>query len=112
MATLATQTVVNTGLEATFAACAAGGDAFPNDGRQFIWIVNASVGDITLTIATQNTIEGLAVADRTVIITAAEQRLIGPFAIPTYNDTNGRVVLTYSGVVTLTIAIVTFTPAT
>jgi len=106
MATLTAQTIVRTGLEATYAACAAGGDEFVNTGDEFIHIKNAAVGDQTVTIETPATVDGLAVADRDVVVTAAEERFIGPFSTSVYNDGDAKVQLTYDAVVTLTIAII------
>lgn len=105
MATLSVQTINRDGLEATYSACAGGGDEFANAGDEFIHIKNGSGGDITLTIVTQATVDGQAVGDRTVVITAGEERLIGPFPTGTYNDGAGKVQLTYSGVTSLTIGI-------
>lgn len=106
MAALTVQDVSRSGLEAAFVACSGGGDYFQNDGRCILEINNASVGDITVTIATQKTVDGKAVADDAVVITAGERRHIGPFPPGIYNDVNGRVQLTYSGVTTLTAAII------
>jgi len=105
MATLTAQTVVRAGLKATYASCAAEGDEFVNTGDEFIHIINAAVADQTVTIATPATVDGLAVADRAVVITASEERMIGPFPSSTYNDSAAKVQLTYSAVVTLTIAV-------
>ena len=104
MATLAVQKIVRTGLELVPVAATGGGDAFPNDGKTFIYVNNASGGDITVTIVSQQTIDGLAVADKAVIVTASDARYIGPWPIPLYNDANGLVQLTYSGVTSLTVA--------
>jgi len=104
MATLTVQNIVRTGLEATFAAAAGGGDAVPNDGRTFIEIINGGAGDITVTVVTQQAVDGKAVADDAVIVTLAERRHIGPWPVSIYNDVNDRVQLTYSGVTSVTIA--------
>ena len=109
MATLTKQTVIRDGLEATYASAAGGGDEFVNTGREFIHIKNASGGDITLTIVTQQTVDAEAVGDKTVIITLAEERFVGPFPKTVYSDSNEKVQLTYSGVTSLTIAILELT---
>ena len=105
MATLTAQTIVRAGLEATYAACAGGGDEFVNTGAEFIHIKNGHSGTQTVTIATPNTVDGLAIADRAVAVTNAEERMIGPFPPGIYNDGNGKVQLTYDAVTALTIAI-------
>lgn len=105
MATLATQSIVRAGLTATFSAAAGGGDQFTNTGYEFIEIVNGGGGSITLTIVTQNTSDGLAVTDRAVVVGAGARMQIGPFQPSIYNDANGFVQLTYSGVTSVTVAI-------
>jgi hypothetical protein len=98
MATLSVQTITRSGIVPSLAAVSAAGDVFPNDGRTFIWITNDhGSASRTLTIVTQGTVDGLSVADRTVDITAANDRkLIGPFDPTVYNNASGQVALTYS----------------
>ena len=106
MATLAVQATSRSGLLKSLAAAAVGGDEFVNTGSEFILIENASVGVITLTIATPQVIDtDLQVAERTVALAATSDYLIGPFPTGAYNDANAKVQLTYSGVTTLTIGI-------
>lgn len=106
MATLTVQQIVRAGLEAAYASCAGGGDEFANSGDEFIHIINGHSSPQTVTIVSQSTVDGLAVADREVEITNAEERMIGPFPASTYNDGDGLVQLTYDGVTALTIAII------
>lgn len=103
MATLTVTDLVATGITYTLAAAAVGGDEFSNSGKEFVIIANASVGSITVTIVTQQTFSGLALADQTVAVGAGVTKLIGPFPTQLYNDANARVQLTYSGVTTLTV---------
>jgi hypothetical protein len=110
MATLSVQQISRTGITPTYGSCAGGGDEFVNSGEEFIHIKNGHTSPQTVTIATPATVDGLAVADRPVEVTNAEERIIGPFPVSTYNDANGKVQLTYDGVVSLTIAI--FKPGT
>ena len=106
MATLAVQSIVRTGLETTYAALAVGGDEFVNSGSEWIEVVNADAGDITVTVDTPNFIDtDLAIADRTILVTAGERRHIGPFPTSNYNDSAGKVQLTYSAVANITIAL-------
>ena len=113
MAALTVQTVDRAGFDllAGDTACAGGGDYFANTGAEFIYINNASVGSITLTIAFASTatVDGQSATNRTVVLSASEEDLIGPFPTHLYNDANGRVQLTYSGVTSLTIAILKLT---
>lgn len=105
MATLTPQQVVRTGLEATYTAAAGGGDVFPNTGREIVDIVNGGGGDITLTIVTPGTYQGQALADDAVVVTAGERRHVGPFPPEMYNNSSGQVALAYSGVTSVTVAI-------
>lgn len=107
MAQLTVQNASTTGLEVTFAAAAAGGDKFQNDGHSIIEIINGGGGDITLTIAANvdNPPPGTAETNATVTVTAGERRHVW---VPQagYNDANGDVNLSYSGVSSVTIAII------
>ena len=101
------QTLARAGLSATYEACDTNGNYFTNDGMTFIHIKNANAGTPTLTIATANTVDGLAIADRTVTMFATTgDKMIGPLPASVYNDANGRVQLTYSAVTDLTIAVI------
>ncbi len=105
MATLAVQTINRTGVVPTYNACAGGGDKFPTTGVEFLHFKNASVGDITVTIAINATVDGLAVASRTVLVAAGTEKLVGPFPASVYADNSGLVDLTYSGVTTFSVAV-------
>lgn len=105
MATLTVQTISREGITPSYAACAGGGDDFPNTGQEFIHVKNGSGAPITVTIVTPATVDALAVADRTKAVAAGEEAMIGPFPTGTYNDGTGKVGLTYSGVTSLTIGV-------
>jgi len=107
MATIAAQAMTRTGLEETYSSAAGGGDDFINYGNQFLHIKNGSAGDITVTIVTPGTVDGLAISNRAVIVSAGEDRFIGPFPPAYYNDSSGKVALTYSGVTSLSLAVIT-----
>lgn len=103
---IAVQQIVRTGLEATYAAVdAANGNAFPNDGRCFLVVVNGAGAPINVTISTPGTVDGLAVADLVVAVTNAEKREIGPFPPNIYNQADGKVYVDYSSGVTITAAV-------
>jgi len=87
------------------------GDTFSNSGKEFIHAKNESTSDIVITIITPNTVDGLAVADRTVNVPSGQERLIGPFPANVYNGGAGKVTLTYDlDIENLSIAI--FNPGT
>lgn len=112
MATLTVQNIVESGLEATFVAAAAGGDVVPNDSSQrtFVWVKNGGGSDITVTVTSQQTTTRapgfgqVSKASQVVTVTAGEDRLIGPFPDAAYNNSSGNVALTYSAVTSVTIA--------
>lgn len=110
MATLSVQTIVETGLETTYANAAGGGDTFPNTGQEFIHVINGSGGDITVTVAASQTNASngayglLTKSNAAVVVTAGEERMIGPFPPGAYGNTG---TITYSGVTSLTIAVLT-----
>lgn len=111
MAAIATQTVNLAGLNAAYSAAAAGGDTIVPTNNTFLHVKNASAGALTVTIVTPGTVSGQAVADVAVSVPAAGERWIGPlpgslFARPV----DGRADITYSGVTSLTLAVLELDP--
>jgi hypothetical protein len=104
MADLTVQNIDRSGLSPSYGTCAGGGDQFLNASNTFIHVKNGDASPHTVTIVTQSTSDGLAVADRAVAIPAGEERLIGPFPSAIYDDGNGKVQLTYDAVTSMTIA--------
>jgi hypothetical protein len=113
MATLSRQTLTEAGLTPTYNAANAGGDQVDNsDGRTFLHVKNASGGSITITIAEQisgTTVEDPALGTLTKTsvakaVAAGAEAVIGPFKKAAFNDVNGFIQLTYSGVTTFTVA--------
>ena len=88
---------------------AGGGDSFPNDGYTCFLITNGSGAPITVTFADNPATvgpEGAVAynADVAIVVPATSSRLVGPFTDKArFNDVNGRVVVTYSGITTLTV---------
>ena len=105
MATLAVQTLAKTGTQLTENACAGAGDEFANDGKTILWFKNSNASTRTLTLVTQATTDGLAVADRTVTLLGTDDTQVSDLDRQVYNDTNGRVQMTYSTEVGLTVAV-------
>jgi len=75
---------------------------FLNDARIFIHVKNGGVSPDTVTIVSQKTVGGLAVADQTVAIAAGAEAMIGPFNPDIYNDANGKVNFSHSFITTVT----------
>ena len=106
MATLPVNTIVQTGLDtsSSYGAANSGGDELPNTGREFVHIKNGGGSSINVTITSEATHEGLAVADPVIAIDAGDEAMIGPFKRGVYNNANGRVAIAYSAVTSVTIA--------
>ncbi len=105
MATLTPQEINHTGVFTTYAAAAGGGDQFSNDGRHFVFIKNGHSSPQSVIANSQSLCDQGADHDITVVVTNAEDEMFGPFPPSRFNDGSGFVQLTYTGVVSLTIAI-------
>lgn len=82
MATLATQTILEAGTTlTTSAATVTTGDKLAAGEGCFLYLNNGSGGATVVTITTPGTVNGLAIADRTVSVSTGAIKLI---AIPSY----------------------------
>lgn len=78
------------------APTATDGDYMPNDGKTFLYVINGSVGAITVTIANPRTIDGQSLASLVVTVAATgnadglDKQFIGPFTA-TSNQSNGSI---------------------
>jgi len=108
MATLTVQDAAVGGLNASYTAAAGGGDDFANNGLVLLHVVNGGGGSINVVVDDPNSPNpGSATQfnpDVTVAVPAGEDRFIGPFPTFRFNDANGRVNVTYSGVTSVTVA--------
>jgi len=98
MADRATLTVVDcsrSGVASTVTAAIAEGAMFANDGRTFLYCLDTA-GNAVLTFKTPGTVDGLAIAEMTVTVTADATAgcLIGPFPPGIYNQSDGTVHVT------------------
>lgn len=107
MAVLTPVTVTLAGVADNLVAAAGGGDSFPNNGHTVFVVNNGSGGAITVTFDDPNTPNpGNASQfnpDVAVSVPAGQRRTIGPFPPFRFNDANGRVNVSYSGVTSLTV---------
>lgn len=112
MSTLAVVPSAPTGIEVVAAAagCAAGGDIFPNTGRELAIFTNASGSPINVTIVTPGTLDAHAIADRVVAVGANSTKAIGPLKPGTYNNPTGYVSMTYSTNTGLSVSILQVNP--
>jgi len=108
VATLTVNAVTQAGFrdDNALVAAAGGGDAFAPGSDVFCRVNNGGGSPITVTFATPGTVAGLGIADGGGSVTNAQSRLFGPFPAPIYADpTTGLVIVTYSGVTTVTIGV-------
>ncbi len=108
MALLASQKVVRTGLAPTYAAATGGGDTFTPGQNLFLHVKNASGASITVTLDTPGTTSGLAIDNPAVSVPATTgDRMIGPLSGSLFAAAaTGLGSITYSGVTSLTVAII------
>jgi hypothetical protein len=102
-ATLSVVTVLNSGVLPTPVAVSAS-DVFDNGGNEFVRVINSS-GGTTCTFTTPATVEGVAVSDPAVALTAGQSKMVGPFKTGIFNDANGRVTVACSPTANTTIEV-------
>lgn len=79
-----------------------------NNGRTFLHFKKSGAGACTVTITTPGTVDGLAVADKTVTVPATTgDVMVGPFPRQHYNDGSGLLSFTVSEITGLTVAVAT-----
>lgn len=105
MATLTAIVPTFAGVVLGAAAAAGGGDKFVNTGNELLYIKNGGVGSITLTLDAQ-TVAGLTITDPTVAVAAGAEKIVGPFDPRYFTDATGFLNLTYSGVTSVTVAVI------
>jgi precorrin-6B methylase 1 len=91
-------------------AASATGDTCPNDGNVLLLVKNASAGSETVTVTPAKTsaqVAGFGTMAKNAVavaVAAGDSALIGPFTPGMFNDANGNLDITYSGVTSLSIA--------
>jgi hypothetical protein len=106
MAALATQEITRAGLAPAYGAAAGGGDDFLPGDKTFIHVKNGGGSAITVTVDTPGKVDGLDVAQVSVSVPAAGERMIGPLGAQRFaQPSTGRGLITYTGVTTVTLAV-------
>jgi hypothetical protein len=101
---VSTQQVSRAGLTPAFAAANVDGSYIPNDGRMMLEVKNTG-SQITVTVETPGTVDGLAVGDLVVIVPATSgDKMIGPFPTDIYNQPDGTIKVTFTAVSGVTVA--------
>lgn len=107
MALLTVQAIKTTGNGLTpVYATPSTSDTFPNDGRTFYHVKNASGSSITATI-TSNAAAGPGLAQTNIVETipaTTGDKMIGPFPPSAFNDANGLVTVAISLTTSITAA--------
>tara|TARA_R100001530_G_scaffold126058_1_gene94786 strand:- start:75 stop:419 length:345 start_codon:yes stop_codon:yes gene_type:complete len=110
MAELTVQQITETGGAATYVSANGEGDTADNNGNMFLHIKNGGGGSITVTITALTTsvdsgVYGdLTKANASIAVASETEAFIGGFAPAAFNDGNGEIAITYSGVSSVTIA--------
>lgn len=103
---LTTQTITQAGLDPAYEAANVDGHAFGNAGKTLLHVKNGSASAVTVTVITAVTVGGRAVADDTISVPAAGERMIGPFPPSVYNGTGadlGTAHVDYSAAASVTV---------
>lgn len=105
MAALPTQVPPLAGLAIDFDPATSGGDTCLTGAGVLLLVKNGDSGAHTVTLATPGTVNGLAIADRTVSVAAGATE-----AIPVTGDyrdpATGRASITYDGVTSVEVAVI------
>jgi len=117
MATALTKTTISRAgvdLAATATAADATGNNWTNTGGEILFLKNGGGSSITLTLAfgPGAVVDGQTPTNKTVTVAAGKEFLVGPFPVSIYNDTTNLMNVTYSGVTTVTVALLSYTPNT
>ncbi|MBT2696345.1 hypothetical protein J7E79_02700 [Bacillus sp. ISL-40] len=104
MADINVQSISQAGITPSFVAASGAGDAFRNDGKSFLHIKNGGGSSITVTIDSVEKCNQGFDHDLTATITAGQDRILGPFEAKRFNDTDGKLKVSYSAVTTVTVA--------
>lgn len=105
MATLATQVVALAGLNPTYASATGGGDKSECGDRVFLHVKNGSGSSVTVTLTSTASVRGQAVANLTVAVPAAGERMIGPVQPDLFqNASDSLCAIGYSSATSVTVA--------
>jgi hypothetical protein len=108
MALLTVQKVTSAGITLTFAAADVANDTFANDGKVIVYVKNGGVGSINVTLTSSVTQPpaGTAASNTVIAVANGSEKcfLIPPTGFN--NPTTGVATLAYSGVTSVTVAVI------
>jgi len=100
------QQLVRAGVAPAYAAAVLDGNQFSNDGRTFFHVLNVGA-EMTVTFQTPGLMDGLAIAERTVVVPLTTgNKMIGPFPPDQYNQTTGVVYVDWTRATDVSFAVV------
>lgn len=109
MATTRTPTpITRLGTDLVGVAADATGDNWVNTGKEMLVVKNGGGGSINVTLDLRATLDGISVTDPVVAVGAGVTKLIGPFPVGLYNDAGGKMNVSYSGVTSVNISVLTY----
>jgi len=107
MAALSTQTVNRTGITLSFSSCAGGGDTFTPGPQTMLYVKNGGGTAQTVTVAANSSVyNDIALPNLAVSVSGSSEKTFGPFPPAVYAGSSGTAAITYSGVSSLTIAVI------
>ena len=99
------QTVTSAGVAATYEPANTLGNSYRLARGRVLHIKNASGAAVTATIPTPGTVDGLAIADRTVTVPAGTDRFLGLGTIDVHKSSGEDAYVDYSAVTSVTVAV-------
>lgn len=103
MADLAVQDISLSGADVTFGAADAGGDSFRTSGNEYLHVKNGGGSSMTVTVDSTRQCDQGFDHDGQATVPAGEERLLGPFPASRFGLNPA---ITYSGVTSVTVAVV------
>lgn len=82
------------------------GHYFANNGGTIVMVTNSSNAAITVTVASQLVVDGLAVADLEVDVDPDETKIIPPLNPTIFNDADGYAHMAFSAVTDVAVSII------
>jgi len=76
---------------------------FRNNGKMLLHVDNATGSTVTITFETPNTVDGLAITDKTATLATGKAAVFGPFPPGVYNNGDGEIKVTFTQNVTVTV---------
>lgn len=110
MALLTVTKITRSGVLESLVAASSTGDQFPNDGKVFLVVRNGGAAAITVTVDATSSVKGVPFQDVQFSVAAGETRFAGPWPPEIFNDSNGRVNITYSSVTSVTVGAFSLDP--